>query len=206
MGVLPAKWKGKRYSQLSTAQRGYVTKLSHELKSVILHPAQFAIRKVDEKTARELRKNGYIVKGGKAMIKSDFDGKVSIKRDKKGKVKITYSGRFEEKTVYPITADQIVIHGPEKWIYRAEEKFGANDRWSISIAGKPIGDSFQSIDSLTDYFETYLEKKLGVDARSARLMHIKVKRTRINADDVRSRGQEIKDADKAAMRGGKWRR
>ena len=208
------KYKGRRFSSLTPSERGYITRLSKELKSVIQNPANFVVREVKSAATRaELKAQGYKVVNNRAIIKSDFDGQVKIesRKDKKtGKrtVHVKIINKFEEKTTYKLKIQDLIKSGEiPLWIHSVQADFGPRDSWAISIAGKPIGDFFQDIETLMDYFESYLEVTLGeVDAAKCVLMRIKSLVKTVTDTERKPRGKEIKEANKTAKSINKFRR
>jgi hypothetical protein len=208
--LLSDRYKGRRYSQLTRGEKNYISKMANEYSSVLRNRANFVIRKVSKENQKALKNQGFKVSNSRVVIRSDHDGAVKIKRVKND-IEVTMEDKYETKITTKYKLKSLVDGGGvPRAIYATEEKFGPRDEWAASLAGKPVGPAFQSIDDLLLWLQTPtgssdVYNKLGAEGDADKLTLMRVTNVTRNRDlvDTRSRGKQIKDANKYAK---KWRR
>lgn len=168
---------------MKAGQKGFYTRLKSELQAVIRNRANFVIRRVGPKSADKLRDQGFLVKNGRAIIRTDFDGKFSVKN---GVIKI--EGPHETKHVWNHSIEDLLsrdeIYDAPFDVRMKEAKFRPGiDYWCFSIGGKPIGPLFDSYMELIEWLESpenssNVQEKLTTEGKfgQAYLMHYEVKR------------------------------
>ena len=82
MGLIPREWN---LAQLTSGQKSYVTKQANKhaklIKRVASHPNEYAVRKVSEKTAKNLKAAGYEVNRGRAIIPTKKGYELHVSRN-----------------------------------------------------------------------------------------------------------------------------
>jgi len=157
-----------RREKITSAQKATITRIykqtEKDFKQALKKPEDFAIRKVDKANAEILKKSGYKVIKGRAVIpladglKNKFD-KVTI-----GKGTLTFVRKGKKNKMY-LSADPMKLM---KKAYQLNSKKGRNQVVSFSLGGNSMSSQdFENIEEMERYLKNVLFPKIIMEMGAA---------------------------------------
>lgn len=163
-GLIPKEWDLRK--SLTTGQKSWITKQSKTFAQLVRRPDDFTVKTVKPSTEKELKRAGYRVSRGRAVIPNQ-GGKARINVRKittgKGKNKKT---RAELRLMFDHKSERIILESGPDFLGRLSKlkpkKLRQNQAYALKIGGNQIAN--RTFDSLGE-LQIYLSNMKAPNAR-----------------------------------------
>lgn len=146
-----------RKQNIKPADKTRITKLANQFKQVLKKPDDFAIRSVSKQNADVLKKSGYKVKNGKAIIPLADGRNNRYDSVKIGKGTLEYSRKGKKNKIY-LSGDAKTLM---KKAAQLQSKRGRNQTVTFSLRGFAVSSTdYDSYEAMMTYLQNVIMPKV----------------------------------------------